>query len=109
MKRPKKSELRGILEEECNRLQELAEVYKDKISNLPKGHISIKRINNNEYAYLSFREKDKIRSTYIGKPSSEKADKMKERIEKRKEYRSKLKVVKNKIKQLQKILNRNQI
>ena len=109
MKRPQKSELRGILEEECNRLKDLAEVYEKRISNLPKGHISIKRINDNDYAYLSFRDKDKIRSIYIGKPSSEKASQIEGKIKERKEYKSKLNLVMDKSKELQRILNRNKI
>jgi len=63
----RKSELSAILEEESERLKKLCLLYREKIENLPKGYISIKKINGHEYAYLAFRDKKRIRSKYIEK------------------------------------------
>ncbi|MDP8215430.1 MAG: hypothetical protein RAO92_02625 [Candidatus Euphemobacter frigidus] len=104
MKAQIKSELIAILEEESERLKDLRVLYREKIENLPKGYISIKKINGHEYAYLAFREKNRIRSKYIGKPSSPEVDEIKKQIEKRKEVESKIRVVKERMKELQRML-----
>ncbi len=109
MKQSKKSSLWGILEEEQERLEALSRLYKKRINNLPKGYISIKRIKGNKYAYLSFREKDMVRSIYLGKPSSEKVAKVKEQIEKRKAYESKLKEAGENLKEIIKALPKRKI
>ncbi len=109
MKNAPDSELRSILREERDRLRELAALYRSRISELPKGYISVKKINGRHYAYLSYREKDRIRSVYIGKSPSEKAAEMKRLIESRKEYQSQLKLIRGRIKELQKILSKKGI
>ena len=109
MKAKRKSELSAILEEESERLKELLVLYRKKLENLPKGYISIKKINGHEYAYLGFREKKRVRSKYIGKPSSPDVDEMKKQIEKRKEIESKIRVVKERQEELQRILKSKKI
>ena len=109
MKEKRKSELSAILEEESKRLEELRVLYQGKLERLPKGYISIKKINGHEYAYLAFRENKKIRSKYIGKPSSPEADEVREQIEKRKEIDFKIRVVKERQEELQRILRSKKI
>ena len=94
MKKSNKSVLRGVLEEEFERLKALSVFYSNKIKKLPRGYIAIKRINGRKYVYLSFREKNKVRSKYVGKPSSDKAKQLKKQIESRKDYEAKLKAAK---------------
>ena len=109
MEAQRKSELSAILEEESERLNALCVLYRKKLENLPKGYVSIKKINGHEYAYLAFREKNRIRSKYIGKPSSPEADEIKKQIEKRKEVESKIRVVKERQEELQRILRSKKI
>jgi len=109
MKARRKSELSAILEEESERLKELLVLYKKKLENLPKGYLSIKKINGHKYAYLAFREKKRIRSQYIGKPSSPDVDKIKNQIKYRKEIESKIRVVKERQEELQRILRSKKI
>ncbi len=109
MKNAPNSELRSILREERDRLRELAALYRSRISELPKGYISLKKINGHSYAYRSFRENNKVRSVYIGKSPSEKAAEMKRLIESREEYQSQLKLIRGRIKELQKILSKKGI
>lgn len=109
MQAKRKSELSAILVEESERLKDLGVLYRKKLENLPKGYISIKKISDHEYAYLAFREKKRIRSKYIGKPSSPEVDEIKKQIENRKEIESKIKVVKERQKELQRILRSKRI
>jgi hypothetical protein len=109
MKAKRKSELSAILEEESERLKDLLVLYRKKLENLPKGYISIKKINGHEYAYLAFREKNRIRSKYIGKPSSAEAGEFKQQVEERKEVESKIRVVKERQEELQRILKSKKI
>ena len=109
MKPKRKSELSAILEEEAERLKDLCLLYRKKIENLPKGYLSIKKINGHEYAYLSFREKSRIRSKYIGKPSSSEAGEVKQQIEERKKIKSKFRLVEERQKELQRILRSKKI
>ena len=109
MKAKRKSELSAILEEESDRLKELLVLYRKQIGNLPKGYLSIKKINGHKYAYLAFREKKRIRSKYIGKPSSPEADEIKNQIEKRKGIESKIRGVKERQEELQRILKSKKI
>jgi len=109
MKNHPPSELRSVLEEEYKRLKDLSAIYRAKKNKLPKGYISIKKINGYKYAYLSFREKDKIRSIYIGKSSSDKAAEVRRQIESRKEYQSKLRLVNERIEELKRLLSRSKI
>jgi hypothetical protein len=48
--------IRGILEEELKRLEELSVFYRKKISEFPRGSISLKERNGNRYIYLARRE-----------------------------------------------------
>lgn len=109
MKAKRKSELSAILEEESERLKELCVLYRKKLEHLPKGYVSIKKINGHEYAYLAFREKSRIRSKYIGKPSSPEVNEIKKQIEKRKEVEAKIRVVKERQEELQRILRSKKI
>jgi len=48
--------IRGILEEEFKRLEELSVFYKEKISECPRGSISVKERGGKRYIYLARRE-----------------------------------------------------
>ncbi len=108
MKKANYSPLRGVLEEEFERLKSLSAFYNNKIRELPKGYIAVKRINGRKYVYRSFREKNKVRSKYIGKPSSDEAKQLKKQIESRKDYEAKLKAAKENLKEAKKLLWRNE-
>ncbi len=106
MKDAPDSELRHVLREESGRLRDLAALYQSRISELPKGYISLKKINGHSYAYRSFREKNKVRSVYIGRASSKQAAEMKQLIESRKKYSSQLRLISGRIRELKKILGK---
>ena len=69
-----------ILGEELHRLEQLSQQYAGKIKKLPKklpkGSISVKGYNGNKYAYLAFRDGNKVKFRYIGRESSQAVKKM---------------------------------
>lgn len=86
--------IKGILEEELERLGELSAFYKEKVSEAPRGSISVKERGGKRYIYLARREDKKIIFAYVGKDVPEVRDALNERIKQRKEYQAKLRQVK---------------
>jgi hypothetical protein len=82
------SVLKDVLKEELQRLKSLSNIYKGEIKKLPKGSISIKHIRNGDYAYLVFRDGDKVSFNYLGPASSEKVGQLKEKIDERRKLKS---------------------
>ncbi|MGM0442442.1 MAG: hypothetical protein ACQEQC_08505 [Elusimicrobiota bacterium] len=98
--------IKDILSEEKERLEKLIESYKKEIDNLPRGYISIKEINDNKYAYRSYREKDKVKSIYLGKPDSNKVKEVEEQIKERKNYEKLLKQAKKNLEEVEKVVGK---
>ena len=94
----------GILEEECDRLEELSVFYKEKIAEAPRGSISVKERGGKRYIYLARREDKKIIFEYVGKDVPEVRDALNERIRQRKEYQAKLLQVKENLKEVKSAL-----
>jgi hypothetical protein len=92
--------IKGILEEERSRLEELSAFYKEKIAEAPRGSISVKERGGKQYIYLAHREDKKIIFDYIGKdvPAVRKA--INARIKQRKEYQEKLRLVKENLQEV---------
>jgi hypothetical protein len=98
------SVIRGILEEECDRLEELSVFYKEKIAEAPRGSISVKERGGKKYIYLARREDKKIIFEYVGKDVPEVRNALNERIRQRKEYQAKLLQVKENLKEVKSAL-----
>ena len=94
----------GILEEECDRLEELSVFYKEKIAEAPRGSISVKERGGKRYIYLARREDKKIIFEYVGKDIPKVRDALNERIRQRKEYQAKLLQVKENLKEVKSAL-----
>nr|AIF26643.1 hypothetical protein [uncultured bacterium fosmid pJB77G10] len=77
-----------VLLEEYNRSVRISKAILKEMSNLPKGSIQIKHINNRDYYYLMFRDGGKVISQYI--PDSEVSE-LSEQIELRRENNKALK------------------
>lgn len=103
------SYIKGIIQEEYQRLQELSVKYTDEIMLFPRGTISIKKRNNNKYLYLAIRQQGKVKFNYVGSVNSEGALKMFEKIKLRKEFEAKLKQVKADLKEIKKVINGRKI
>jgi hypothetical protein len=96
--------IKGILEEELKRLEELSAFYKVKISEAPRGSISVKERSGKRYIYLAHREDKKIIFDYVGKDVPEVRDALNERMRQRKEYHAKLRQVKENLKEIKRSL-----
>lgn len=103
------SYLKNIMQEEHQRLQALYRKYMDKIDSLPKGTVSIKKRNKNEYLYLASRRDGKVKFDYIGSVGSENARKILEQVKFRKDYEHKLKQVKADLRQIDKVIHGRKI
>jgi hypothetical protein len=98
--------VKGILSEELERLRALEKKYRNNISNCPKGSISYKRRSSGVYAYLAFRQGDKVVFKYIGPEKSEKVIKLKENVRLRQAHQKKLRSVVKDIVKLEKLVKR---
>ncbi len=96
--------LKGVLEEEYQRLQYTKRQYSDLLSSLPKGSLSQKKRGNKVYIYRAFRIKDKVKFVYIGKADSEAAVEAYRQFKKRQQIQKQLKEVNNQIIALQRSL-----
>jgi hypothetical protein len=97
--------IKGVLQEELKRLNELAQEYNKKLNILPKGSISRKKRNKNVYLYRAYREKDKIKFIYIGLENSRPAKTALEDRNLRIKYQNLLKKVQSDIKEIKRALN----
>ena len=99
------SYLKSVLQEEYERLKALFQKYKDEISALPYGSISIKKRNKKEYVYLAYRKKENVKFEYIGSISSEKSKNVVKKVKLRKGYEIKLKQVRKDLQEIEKVIN----
>jgi hypothetical protein len=97
------------MQEEQRRLHALCQKYIDKINALPKGTVSIKKRNKNEYLYLARRRNGKVKFDYIGSIDSKKARKILEQVKLRKDYELKLKQVKKDLQEIEKVIHGRKI
>ena len=96
--------IRGILEDEHERLQNLIVFYKKKISEYPQGAISVKERGGQKYLYLAYRKDKKVVFDYIGKDSPEGRKALCTKLKQRKEYQAKLQQVKENLREIERSL-----
>ncbi len=96
--------IKGILEEEFVRLEDLCVFYEKKLSEFPRGSISIKVRNDKRYIYLAHRDDKKVIFKYIGKDIPEVRHALNEQIRQRKEFQSKLRQAKENLKEVRRSL-----
>lgn len=95
--------IKSIIYEEQKRNAEMIETYRSELKNLKKGNLSIKKVGNNEYYYLKYRNDKKIITDYIGK-DKEKIAQIEEQIKRRKHYKNMLSALIKEQKIISKIL-----
>lgn len=96
--------IRGILEDELKRLEELSVFYQKKISEYPRGSISVKERNGKRYIYLARREDKKVVFDYIGKDAPAVWAALNDKLKQRKEYQAKLCQVKENLREVERSL-----
>ena len=97
--------IKGILEEELKRLEELSVFYKDKLSEGPRGSISVKERGGKRYIYLARREGKKVVFDYVGKDIPKVRNALNERLSQQKEYYVKLRQVKENLREVKRSLH----
>ncbi|MDO4486885.1 MAG: hypothetical protein Q4C46_09885 [Bacillota bacterium] len=95
-----------VLLEEYERSIRISRALENENRNLPKGSIQKKRINNNEYYYLMFRDQGKVISQYVAETD---VDKLARQIALRKENQKLLKEQEQSRKKIVKALGREYI
>jgi hypothetical protein len=101
--------IKGVLDEEYNRLISLHDKYAREVAKLPKGSLSIKEKSGQKYAYIAMRKGKKVVFEYIGKASSNEVNKLREGIRKRKDYEGRIKSIKSDLKELERALGGRKI
>jgi len=96
--------IKGILKEELARLEDLCVFYEKKLSEFPRGSISVKERNGKRYIYLARREDKKVVFKYIGKDIPEVMNVLNEQLRQRKEFQSKLHQAKDNLKEVKRSL-----
>ncbi len=84
--------LDDVLYKEKQRNIKMQEQYNQLVSNMPLGCVIIKKIGNNEYCYLHYKENGKTKNKYYGDIS--KYQDLKNEIDKRKHYEKMLNILK---------------
>lgn len=79
--------------------------YEKALESLPKGNRSVKKVGNNKYYYLKYRNDKKIVTDYIGKATG-KIKYIEEQIKRRKHYEAMLAELYKEKKVILKILGR---
>jgi hypothetical protein len=95
----------GVLKEEEDRLKALLKVYEKEIAERPKGSISVKILGKKRYAYLNFREGDKVKTRYLGVEHAKQVAAMRKVIEERRRYERWLREVKQNLRLLHRVLH----
>lgn len=103
------STIKTVLEEEFGRLKKLKARYMHDMAELPVGALSIKTRKGNEYAYIAYRENEKIKTGYIGLADSDEVKKIEEKTVKRKKLESLLKTTNQQITEIEKSLHGKKI
>lgn len=90
-----------LIVRELERNERMIEEYECELSKLPKGKLTIKKINLHSYYYLKFRNGDKTVTRYVGKDDCNISDLLLQ-LDKRKHFEEMLKQLKSERKELEK-------
>ena len=72
------------LKEDLERVQIIAEQYRNRISEFPKGCIMVRKFGNNRYIYLKYRENGKVIQEYVSRFNENKYEEIRSQINERK-------------------------
>ena len=96
--------IKAVFQDELERNQRLLLRYEKELEILPKGAIFKRKIGNQEYLYLNYREGKKVISKFLGKIEDFNSDELQTQLNKRKEYKQLIKKLKLEQKELLKAL-----
>ena len=100
-----KSEVvKAVFQDELKRNQRLVARYEKELETLPKGSIFKRKIGNQEYLYLNYRDGEKVISKFLGKAEEFNSQELQLQLDKRKEYKNLLKKLRIEQKELLKAI-----
>lgn len=94
--------IRFVFLDELERHKRMIARYENELENLPKGSVFKRKIGNQEYLYLNYREGKKVCSKFLGKPDSFDLQDLQKKLNRRKEIASLLKKMNKELKELEK-------
>lgn len=97
--------IRGVLVEELENSRRLLKRYQQAAAALPKGSIREKKIGNQRFAYLAYREGRRVRYEYKGKISAQEKAKYDEAKAMRAKYRGLMADLRKQIKFIERALH----
>ncbi len=92
--------IKGVLWEELQNSLKMKKSYEQKLRELPKGSMTIRKIRGHEYAYVAHRVGKKVRFIYKGKADAQEIARYKKAKENRIQIRKLLAQVKKQVKYL---------
>ena len=92
--------VKAVFQDELERNRRLTARYEKELETLPKGSVFKRKIGNQEYLYLNYREGEKVISKFLGKSGEFNLDELQTQLDKRKEYKALLKKLKLEQKEL---------
>lgn len=94
--------LRFRMPKELERNNRMISEYENELSKLPRGKLTIKKINSHSYFYLKFRVGEQVVSKYVGKDNCDLSDLI-EKLDKRKHIEEMLRQLKTEKRELEKL------
>lgn len=96
--------IKSVFADELERNNRLIARYTEEANGLPKGSVFRRKIGNQQYYYLNFRDGKKVVSQFLGKENSFDIEKLQKQLERRKELLALLKKLNSEQKELEKEL-----
>ena len=103
---PMSKVVKGVLEEELQRLLALKDRYQEKMKDYPPGYLLKREMRGRIYYYLSYREGAKIKQQYLGHLETDKVKSYKDLIKRKGELQKQLSEVKKNIVYLERLLKK---
>ncbi|MGN0728030.1 hypothetical protein [Treponema sp.] len=94
--------IRSVFLDELERHKRMILRYEKETESLPKGSVFKRKIGNQEYLYLNYRDGKKVYSKFLGKPGNFDLQDLQEKLNRRKELSALLKKMNKELKELEK-------
>lgn len=91
-----------IIDREIERNKKMILEYENELLELPRGKLTIKKINSHSYVYLKFREGGQVITKYIGKDNCDLSD-LNDKLDRRKHIEEMIRQLKSERRELEKL------
>ncbi len=98
------SVLISTLKEELTTAKRLEKKYLEALSGLPQGSFILRKFNEKQYGYLTYRKDGQVIQKYLGPQNAASIAEFRNKNEKKRIYKDKLKKVRSQIKILERAL-----